>query len=78
MTMNIPSRGTELLAPDRVRSQGIWMRTRGLAFLSFAVRYFEKRRSRIELSDLSDEQLRDIGVTRSEARSEVSKSWFLV
>ncbi|CAN7229744.1 DUF1127 domain-containing protein [Pararhizobium sp. LjRoot235] len=54
------------------------MPSRGLAFLSLAARYFEKRRSRIALSELSDEQLQDIGVTRSEARSEVSKSWFLV
>ncbi|WP_436080041.1 DUF1127 domain-containing protein [Pararhizobium sp. LjRoot235] len=78
MTMNIPNHATELLAPDRVRSRWILMPSRGLAFLSLAARYFEKRRSRIALSELSDEQLQDIGVTRSEARSEVSKSWFLV
>ncbi|MEK1929547.1 MAG: DUF1127 domain-containing protein [Pararhizobium sp.] len=52
------------------------MRIRGLAFLSLTARYFEKRRSRIALSELGDEQLQDIGVTRSEARSEVSRSWF--
>jgi uncharacterized protein YjiS (DUF1127 family) len=73
MTITIPN-GT--LAPDRVRSHEISMQSRGLTFPSLAARYFEKRRSRIVLSQLSDELLQDIGVTRSEARSEVSKSWF--
>ncbi|MBB3461645.1 DUF1127 domain-containing protein [Rhizobium sp. BK377] len=38
--------------------------------------YFSKRRERLMLSCLSDEQLRDIGVSPSEARTEVDKSWF--
>ena len=38
--------------------------------------YFSKRRERLVLSSLSDDQLRDIGVSPSEARSEVNKSWF--
>lgn len=42
------------------------------AFLS----YLEKRNTRRDLRDLTDDQLRDIGVTRSEARTEVNKSWF--
>ncbi|WP_371833394.1 DUF1127 domain-containing protein [Ferirhizobium litorale] len=36
----------------------------------------EKRSSRLLLRDLTDEQLRDIGVTRSEAEDEVRKSFF--
>ena len=38
--------------------------------------YFSKRRERLVLSGLSDDQLRDIGVSPSEARIEVNKSWF--
>ena len=38
--------------------------------------YFSKRRERQMLSGLSDDQLRDIGVSPSEARTEVNKSWF--
>jgi uncharacterized protein YjiS (DUF1127 family) len=38
--------------------------------------YFSKRRERLVLSCLSDDQLRDIGVSPSEARTEVNKSWF--
>lgn len=44
--------------------------------LSALLSYFEKRRTRSELPDLTEDQLRDIGVTRAEARAEVSKSWF--
>lgn len=36
----------------------------------------QKRESRWVLRDLTDDQLRDIGLTRSEARTEVSKSFF--
>ena len=35
-----------------------------------------KRTGRLALRELSDEQLMDIGVTRSEAKEEVSKSFF--
>lgn len=38
--------------------------------------YFSKRRERQVLSGLTDDQLRDIGLTPSEARVEVEKSWF--
>lgn len=38
--------------------------------------HLEKRRTRIDLAELSDTQLLDIGVTRSEAKAEVNKSWF--
>jgi uncharacterized protein YjiS (DUF1127 family) len=36
----------------------------------------EKRESRWTLRDLTDDQLRDIGLTHSEAKTEVSKSFF--
>jgi uncharacterized protein YjiS (DUF1127 family) len=36
----------------------------------------QKRESRWVLRDLTDDQLRDVGLTPSEARSEVSKSFF--
>lgn len=38
--------------------------------------YFNKRRERLALSCLSDDELCDIGLTPSEARNEVGKSWF--
>jgi uncharacterized protein YjiS (DUF1127 family) len=38
--------------------------------------YLNKRRERLTLSCLSDDALRDIGLTPSEARTEVNKSWF--
>jgi uncharacterized protein YjiS (DUF1127 family) len=34
------------------------------------------RRTRVHLADLTDDQLRDIGITRQEARKEVGKSVF--
>ncbi|WP_454849134.1 DUF1127 domain-containing protein [Rhizobium binxianense] len=38
--------------------------------------WLEKRRSRQALAELSEDQLRDIGISRAEARKEVAKSWF--
>lgn len=38
--------------------------------------YLEKRETRWGLRELTDDQLRDIGMTRAEARTEVNKSWF--
>ncbi|MEP7454952.1 DUF1127 domain-containing protein [Phyllobacterium sp. SB3] len=35
-----------------------------------------KRRTRAHLSELTDEQLRDIGVTKSQARQEVARSFW--
>ncbi|MGG6893454.1 DUF1127 domain-containing protein [Rhizobium sp. BR 315] len=50
----------------------------GFLRLAFAIlwSYYEKRNTRRDLLDLTDDQLRDIGVTRREAHAEVSKSWF--
>ncbi|WP_064711304.1 DUF1127 domain-containing protein [Rhizobium bangladeshense] len=36
----------------------------------------EKRRSRRRLSELSDDELRDIGLTPAQVKAETSKSWF--
>lgn len=36
----------------------------------------QKRRSRLHLRNLSDQQLRDIGVTRHQANAEANKVWF--
>lgn len=44
--------------------------------LTTLVCYLEKRETRRDLSELSDTQLLDIGVTRAEAKAEVNKSWF--
>jgi uncharacterized protein YjiS (DUF1127 family) len=38
--------------------------------------YLNKRRERLALSLLREDELRDIGLTPSEARAEVAKSWF--
>lgn len=40
------------------------------------VLWMQKRESREVLRSLTDDQLRDVGLTRSEARAEVSKSFF--
>ncbi|MQB43050.1 DUF1127 domain-containing protein [Rhizobium sp. ICMP 5592] len=44
--------------------------------LTTLVSRLQKRRTRRDLSELTDTQLLDIGVTRSEAKAEVNKSWF--
>ncbi|MDR9775055.1 DUF1127 domain-containing protein [Rhizobium hidalgonense] len=36
----------------------------------------EKRRSRRTLCELTDDELRDVGLTRAQARAETAKSWF--
>ena len=38
--------------------------------------HLEKRRSRRTLPELTDDELRDVGLTRAEATTEASKSWF--
>ncbi|TIX88980.1 DUF1127 domain-containing protein [Rhizobium sp. P44RR-XXIV] len=38
--------------------------------------WVQKRESRRALRDLTNDQLSDVGLTRSEARAEVSKSFF--
>ena len=46
------------------------------AGLARLLAYIKKRETRWDLRDLTDDQLRDIGMTRAEARVEVNKSWF--
>jgi len=38
--------------------------------------WMERRRTRNSLSELTPDELRDIGMTREAARAEVAKSWF--
>lgn len=45
-------------------------------FLRAIRAWHTKRESRRTLQFLTDDELRDIGITRSEARKEVSKSFF--
>lgn len=47
-----------------------------LRLLAAVEHRLEKRRSRRTLIDLTDDELRDVGLTRGQARTEVSKSWF--
>ncbi|PDV86954.1 hypothetical protein CO652_18515 [Rhizobium sp. H4] len=49
---------------------------RGRRLLAAIESRLEKRRSRRKLSDLTDDELRDIGLTRAQAAAETSKSWF--
>lgn len=44
--------------------------------LSSLALWQQKRETRSTLRDLTDDQLRDIGLTRSEAMTEVGKSFF--
>lgn len=47
-----------------------------LTALARFLAYLEKRETRWDMRDLTDDQLRDIGITRAEADVEVNKSWF--
>ncbi|TXH82693.1 MAG: DUF1127 domain-containing protein [Rhizobium sp.] len=46
------------------------------AALARFLAYLQKRETRWDLRELTDDQLDDIGMTRSEARIETGKSWF--
>jgi uncharacterized protein YjiS (DUF1127 family) len=59
------------IVTDRTPSGGIARRC-----LMHLHLYFSKRRERLALSGLSEDQLRDIGISPSEARTEVNRSWF--
>ncbi|MBX4956372.1 DUF1127 domain-containing protein [Rhizobium lentis] len=48
----------------------------GLWLLAAIEHRLEKRRSRRTLSELTDDELRDVGLTRAQANAEASKSWF--
>ncbi|EJN05189.1 hypothetical protein PMI41_00971 [Phyllobacterium sp. YR531] len=40
--------------------------------------YLAKRRSRLALSNMTSDQLRDIGITPDQAEAEIAKSWFWI
>ncbi|MEZ2131245.1 MULTISPECIES: DUF1127 domain-containing protein [unclassified Sinorhizobium] len=45
--------------------------------MAVALQYWtQKRRSRLRLLELSEDQLRDVGLTRDDVKAETSKSWF--
>jgi uncharacterized protein YjiS (DUF1127 family) len=57
---------------SEVRETARW----GRRLLAAIEHCLEKRRSRRTLSELTDDELRDVGLTRAEATTETSKSWF--
>ncbi|HWT59706.1 MAG TPA: DUF1127 domain-containing protein [Rhizobium sp.] len=48
----------------------------GRQLLAAVEHRLEKRRSRRILCDLTEDELRDVGLTRAQARTEAAKSWF--
>ncbi|ESZ66458.1 DUF1127 domain-containing protein [Mesorhizobium sp. C120A] len=46
------------------------LRTQGIAAANWIGRQLERRRSRLALLEMTDEQLKDIGVSRSQAHCE--------
>ena len=69
------------MAIDTIFIEGDFKRPasiRGLLYRAWlAVRaWWVKRRTRHALVEMTEEQLRDIGVSRSEARREVGKSFY--
>ncbi|MGO7089131.1 DUF1127 domain-containing protein [Rhizobium leguminosarum] len=61
---------------DIVRSRIRWMARWIRRLLMTVEHHLEKRRSRRTLSELTDDELCDVGLTRAQARAETSKSWF--
>ncbi|ATU95820.1 hypothetical protein BLM14_29215 (plasmid) [Phyllobacterium zundukense] len=74
MTKNVNHSSNGAHSSAVIVSRGIFRW--GRVSVAVIAKYLEKRRSRIALSELADHQLRDIGVTRKQASTEVSKSWF--
>ncbi|MBP2446426.1 DUF1127 domain-containing protein [Rhizobium leguminosarum] len=48
----------------------------GRWLLAAVAHRLEKRRSRRTLSELTDNELCDVGLTRAQAKAETAKSWF--
>ncbi|ANM10061.1 MULTISPECIES: DUF1127 domain-containing protein [unclassified Rhizobium] len=61
---------------DIARSKIGGMARRGRWLLAAVEHRLEKRRSRRTLCELTEDELRDIGLTRAQAKAEISKSWF--
>ncbi|MGO6981569.1 DUF1127 domain-containing protein [Rhizobium leguminosarum] len=57
---------------SRLRGMARWSRR----LLMAIEHHLEKRRSRRTLSELTDDELCDVGLTRTQAKAETSKSWF--
>ncbi|MBY2921986.1 DUF1127 domain-containing protein [Rhizobium leguminosarum] len=57
---------------SRLRGMARWSRR----LLMTVEHHLEKRRSRRTLSELTDDELCDVGLTRTQAKAETSKSWF--
>jgi uncharacterized protein YjiS (DUF1127 family) len=57
---------------SRLRRMARWSRR----LLMMVEHHLEKRRSRRTLSELTDDELCDVGLTRTQAKAETSKSWF--
>ncbi|WP_027056744.1 DUF1127 domain-containing protein [Mesorhizobium erdmanii] len=51
------------------------LHTRCIAAARWLTRQMEKRRSRLALLEMTDEQLKDIGLSRGQAYSEFSRRW---
>ncbi|QKK24237.1 DUF1127 domain-containing protein [Rhizobium hidalgonense] len=61
---------------DIVRSKMRRTARCGRRLLAAVGQRLEKRRSRRTLCELTDDELRDVGLTRAQARAETTKSWF--
>ncbi|MBY2961321.1 DUF1127 domain-containing protein [Rhizobium leguminosarum] len=57
---------------SRLRGMARWSRR----LLMTVEHHLEKRRSRRTLSELTDDELCDVGLTRTQAKAETPKSWF--
>lgn len=62
----------EMLSPGPAASARTWFGR----FIVTMQTWHSKRNTRAALRELTDGELRDIGVTPAEARREVAKSWF--
>ncbi len=62
----------DMLAPAPP-AKGFWA-----GLLQFASHWRMKRSGRLALLELTDDQLKDIGVTRIDAKREARKSWLLM
>ena len=62
----------DMLSPGPATSA----RNGGVRLLTEIRNWYSKRNTRAVLRELTDNELRDIGLTRAEARKAVSKSWF--
>ncbi|EJT07165.1 DUF1127 domain-containing protein [Rhizobium sp. CCGE 510] len=60
------------IVQSRLRGRARW----GRWLLAVVAHRLEKRRSRRTLSELTDNELCDIGLTRAQAKAETAKSWF--